>query len=77
MKHTSMKSLYNLNGLKSLIKCFKNLKKRSFIDLILTNKPNFFSIVLSLVLASDFQLLTVSELKVRFPKEKPKIITYR
>ena len=75
-----MKSLYNLNGLKSLINvpiCFKNLNKRSCIDLILTNKPNFFSIVLFLVLASDFQLLTVSELKVRFPKEKPKIITYR
>ena len=61
-----MKHLCNLNGLKSLIcaTCSKNLNKPSCIDLILTNKPNFFQH--STVFESDFfdfHFLAVTELK--------------
>ena len=40
----SMKEICNLNGLKSMINeptCFKNPKKPTCIDLILTNRPTY------------------------------------
>ena len=57
--------------------CFKNLSKTSCMELILTNKHNFFSIVLfSSLISLDFHLLTVTKFKVYFQKQKRKI-TYR
>ena len=77
---TSIKSSYNLNVLKTLISvttCFKNLSKPQCMDLILKNKLNLLqhSTVFETGL-SDFHLLTVTEFKMDFEKQKPKI-TYR
>ena len=77
----AMKNFCNLNDLKSLINvptCFKNFDKPTCIDLILTNKPNYFqhSTVFETGL-SDFHLLTVTEFRMGFQKQKPKVITYR
>ena len=70
----SNKYVINLNGLKSLIKepaCFNNLNKPSCIDLILSNNLNFFkySTIFETNL-SDFHLLTLTESKTGFQKQK-------
>ena len=61
-----------LNDLSSLIEkptCYKNFDKPTCIDLILTNKPNYFQhrSVFETGL-SDFPLLTVAEFKIGFLK---------
>ena len=58
--------------------CYKNPSQPTCIDLILTNRPSYFqhSEVFETNL-SDFHLLTVTELKMNFQKQKPKIIAYR
>ena len=71
----------HLNCLESLIQkptCYKNPSQPTCIDLILTNRPSYFqhSEVFETNL-SDFHLLTVTELKMNFQKQKPKIIAYR
>ena len=76
-----MKEFCSLNGLENLINeptCYKNSKKPTCIDLILTNQPTLFqrSAVLETGL-SDFHLLTVTEFKMSFQKYKPHIIIYR
>ena len=77
LEDTSIKSFYNLNGLKSLInvpRLFKNLNKPKCIDLVLTNKPIVFhhSTVLETGIC-DLHLLTVTEFKISFQKQKPKV----
>ena len=76
-----MENFSNLNCLQSLIQeptCYKNPSQPTCIDLILTNRPSYFqhSEVFETNL-SDFHLLTVTELKMNFQKQKPKIIVYR
>ena len=76
-----MENFSNLNCLQSLIQepaCYKNPSQPTCIDLILTNRPSYFqhSEVFETNL-SDFHLLTVTELKMNFQKQKPKIIAYR
>ena len=67
----TMKSFYNMNYLKSLIKV-------PSIDLILTNQPNLFQHRSAFETGlSDFHLLTVTEFKMGFRKPLPKIIAYR
>ena len=67
----TMKSFYNMNYLKSLIKV-------PSIDLILTNQPNLFQHRSAFATGlSDFHLLTVTEFKMGFRKPLPKIIAYR
>ena len=67
----TMKSFYNMNYLKSLIKV-------PSIDLILTNQPNLFQHRSAFEIGvSDFHLLTVTEFKMGFRKPLPKIIAYR
>ena len=78
---SSMKGFCGLNGLGNLINeptCYKNSKKPTCIDLILTNQSTLFQhrSVLETGL-SDFHLLTVTEFKMSFQKCKPHIITYR
>ena len=59
-----------------------NILQKSFstncIDLILTNWPSYFqhSDVFQ-TNVSDFHLITVTELKMNFQKQKPQIISYR
>ena len=61
----------------SVTTCFKNLSKPQCMDLILTNKLNLLQhrTVLETGL-SNFHLLTVTEFKMDFEKQKTKI-TYR
>ena len=67
----TMKSFYNMNYLKSLIKVPST-------DLILTNQPNLFQHRSAFEIGvSDFHLLTVTEFKMGFRKPLPKIIAYR
>ena len=67
----TMKSFYNMNYLKSLIKV-------PSIDLILTNQPNLFQHRSAFETGlSDFHLLTVTEFEMGFRKPLPKIIAYR
>ena len=66
----TMKSFYNMNYLKSLIKV-------PSIDLILTNQPNLFQHRSTFETGLwDFHLLTVTEFKMGFRKPLPKIIAY-
>ena len=66
---------------KSLIKvptCFKNLDKPTFIDLILTNRPNLFQHSNAFKTGLFyFPLLIVTEFKTGCQKLKPKIIANR
>ena len=66
----TMKSFYNMNYLKSLIKVPST-------DLILTNQPNLFQHRSAFETGLwDFHLLTVTEFKMGFRKPLPKIIAY-
>ena len=71
----------SLNGLKNLFNkptCYKNYKKPTCIDLILTNQPTLLQRSAALETGlSNFYLLTVTEFKMSFQKCKPHIITYR
>ena len=58
--------------------CYKNPKKPSIIDLIVTNRKNSFQNTIALEVGlSDFHMLVLTVLKARFQKAKPEIITYR
>ena len=58
--------------------CFKNPDKPTFIDLILTNRPNLFQHSSAFDSSlSDFHLLTANKFKMGRQKLKPKIIVYR
>ena len=77
----AMKSFSSLNDLTSLIDqptCYKNPDKLTCIDLILTNRPNYFqqNNVFETGL-SDFHMMVVTELKMGFQKLKPHIVAYR
>ena len=66
----SIKDFCDINCLKSLIKesiCFKNPDTLTYIDLILTNRPNLFQHSSTFETGpSDFHLLTVTEFKMGF-----------
>ena len=77
----AMKSFCSLNDLTSLIDqptCYKNPDKPTCIDLILTNRPNYFkqNNVFETDL-SNFHMVLVTELKMGFQKLKPHIAAYR
>ena len=59
-------------------KCYKNPDKPTYIDLILTNRANYFeqNNVFETVL-SDLHIIVVTELKMGFKKLKPQIVAYR
>ena len=68
---------YNLESINREPTCFKSLTNPSYIDLILTNRPNLFyhSKVIETGL-SDFHKLVASVLKIELKKQKPKIVFY-
>ena len=76
-----MKKFCENYDLRSLVKeptCIKNPENPSCIDLILTNKPrSFIKTGLMETWLSDYHKLVTTMMKVRFPKCKPSIITYR
>ena len=77
----AMKSFCSLKDLTSLIDqptCYKSPGKPTCIDLILTNRPNYFqqNNVFETGL-SDFHMMVVTELKMGFQKLKPHIVAYR
>ena len=69
---------FSIKQINSLIKqpaCFKNPEKPSFIDLILTNKPQSFQSTCVIEAGlSDFYRITRSVLKTHFRKLPPKIV---
>ena len=73
----AMKSFRSLNDLTSLIDqptCYKNPDKPTCIDLILTNRPNYFQ---QNIVFETMSLMVVTELKMGFQKLKPHIVAYR
>ena len=81
IEETTMKSFcesYNLTNLIKQPTCFKNTKKPSCIDLILTNRPKAFQTTYVIETGlSDFHRTTVSVLKMHFRKPPPRIVSYR
>ena len=76
----AMEDFCSLSNLESLINkptCYKNHENLTCIDVILTNRPGYFqhSNVFETGL-SDFHLLIVTQLKMGFQKNLPKIIAY-
>ena len=77
----AMEDFCSLSNLKSLINkptCYKNQQNPTCIDLILTNRPDYFqhSNVFETRI-SVFHLLIPTQLKMGFQKKLPKIIAYR
>ena len=78
---TSMIEFCQLYNLKHLIKtptCFKNPENPKCIDLILTNSNKSFqhSNVIETGL-SDFHKMVITVMKIKYPKQTPKIVNYR
>ena len=70
--------IYKLQNLTKETTCFKNPDNAVYIDLILTNKPLTFktTYVIETEL-SDFHKVIVALMKMRFPKLKPQVVSYR
>ena len=81
IKEERMGFFCNTYNFKSLVKkptCFKSIENPSCVDLILTNKYLYFqhtSIIETGL--SDIHKLTVTQMKAKFIKQKPKILNYR
>ena len=76
----AMEDFCSLNNLESLISnptCYKNHENPTYINLILTNRPDYFqhSNIFETGI-SDFHLLIVTQLKMGFQKKLPRIMTY-
>ena len=69
---------YNLKNLIKKPTCFKSLENSTYIDPILTNRPNCFqnSNVFETGLC-NFHKLTFTVLRAYFQKQKPSVIKYR
>ena len=76
-----MKNFCENYDLRSLVKeptCFKNPKRPSCIDPIVTDKPrSFIKTGVIETWLSDYHKLVTTVMKMHFPKSKPSIITYR
>ena len=72
------KAMLDLKGLIKQPTCFKNPENPSYIDLFLTNRPRRFcnSYIIETGL-SDFNMMTVSVMKMHYRKLSPKIIHHR
>ena len=70
--------IYKLQNLTKETTCFKNPDNAVYIDLILTHKPLTFktTYVIETEL-SDFHKVIVALMKMRFPKLKPQVVSYR
>ena len=70
---TSFCSSNDLTSLTDQPTCYKNPDEPTCIDLILTNLPNCIQNNVFETGLSDFHMMVVSELKMRFQKLKPHI----
>ena len=81
VEESSTKNIFDINCLKSLIKvitCFKNSKKPTCIDLILTNRLNLFQLSNAFETGlSGLHILAVTNFQIGFQKLMPKLIVYR
>ena len=70
--------IYNLKHLIKEKTCFKNPTKPTCIDLIVTNRPKFFTdtVVLETKL-SDFHNMGATVMKMYYTNQKPSIVHYR
>ena len=72
--HNSMINFYDLNGLRNLINvptCYKNVDNPASIDLILTNRPNYFQHSTAFKTGlSGFHLLTITDFLKRVLKNE-------
>ena len=58
--------------------CYKNFEKPTCTDLILTNMPrNFQSTCVIKAVLSDSHIMTLTVMKKKFKKIKPRLIKYR
>ena len=75
---SSFLSQYNASSLVKQPTCFKNIQNPSCIDLFITNKNKSFqnTSVISTGL-SDFHKMVITVFKLKFGKQKPKIMHYR
>ena len=73
---TSFCSSNDLTSLTDQPTCYKNPDEPTCIDLILTNLPNCIQNNVFETGLSDFHMMIVSELKMRFQKLKPHILPY-
>ena len=70
--------LFNFKNLVKEPTCYKNPDNPSCIDLILSNRQNYFQDTRVIETGlSDFHKLTATVLKTSFKKKPPKIISYR
>ena len=75
-----MTCFYSLNDSTSLVDqptCYKKPDKLTCIDLIFTNRPNYFQKTIFEIGLSDFHMMVVTELEKGFQKLKPPILVYR
>ena len=71
-------SLNELSSLNDKPTCYKNFDNPTCIDLILTNKPNYFQHTnVFETRLSDFHMMVVTQFKMGFSKLAPKIVSYR
>ena len=71
-------NIYNLENVIKRPTCYKNPDKRSYIDLMITNKiRSFHSSHIIETGISDFHKMTVSVMKIYVKKQKSNIIYYR
>ena len=73
---TSFCSSNDLTSLTDQSTCYKNPDEPTCIDLILANLPNCIQNNVFETGLSDFHMMIVSELKMRFQKLKPHILSY-
>ena len=81
MKEKSMNDFSEIYNLKNIVNghtCFKNPCNPSCIDLILTNKTKSFLNNINIETGlSDFHMMTVTTMRMFFPKQAPITIKYR
>ena len=69
---------YDAKNIQNEKTCFKNMENPSCIDLFLTNSPKSFQNTTALLNGlSDFHKMSITVLKIKFEKSKPKEVNYR
>ena len=75
---SSFLSQYNASSLVKQPTCFKNIQNPSCIDLFITNKNKSFQNTSAISTGlSDFHKMVITVFKLKFGKQKPKIMHYR
>ncbi len=82
VEHDTIMSVFlNQYDCKNLVRdptCYKNVANPSCIDLLITNSPRSFQTTKVINIGcSDFHKMSITVLKIKFDKSKPKEINYR